>query len=762
MDCEQGMGRRSQNPHEQHGGEASTETFSSSSTFHMDDDNNSDDEQLSSLPPQHRRHASPLELVALQVNRAHERHKHKETLVAPQPPPSPPPPAVRRKQQQQPQQPSSPPPAAPAPATTGESKAGEEEGKNKTVLDVTVNVDGLEDQMELLSNGAIDVDALQEHILLNEQLQQLQHYQQPEQGRKSSDTKSNKDQTAHRNKGEEKEEHPATTSRTSIIHSSKQPTNTRQHRVNFPPDEKLVEAILIREASSSSSSYEEEDKDKVKVATADDDDEGNPQYPRNAARQIVTIQSAAANDNNETETTQTKTKKKKNSLAKEILRSRSGMCMICIFLFAVSLIVVGITLGLTGGTRTTTQKTTATGTFIQTGSSTSTPMIPSFDDDDDEVPIGGRDSTKDPMLMDTSPPRPPGPPPVAPAPTPAPISPAPTTVAQGSFVETLLPQYTQQALQDPQSPQSQALNWLLEEHDDDQLANFSQTRLVTRFALATLYYALHGIGWRYKSYWLSPHHHECTWWSHLQVPGSPPGQICQSINTTNNEQWPDYELTALLLNDNLLRGTLPKEVALISNLQEISLTADTFGVNPADKRHLFIRGGIPTEWGAALTRLTRLDLSKQALSGTIPSELGLLQNLTSLRLLENDLRQTLPTEVGQLSNLEHMWLYGNRLRGTLPSELGRLSSRLAALVVTHNRFTGTAPTQLGHLTQLTNLQAEDNQLTGPLPTELGHLNASLQFLKLGDNLLTGTYEEKVCVCVCVCVCCHDVVLARYT
>ena len=151
--------------------------------------------------------------------------------------------------------------------------------------------------------------------------------------------------------------------------------------------------------------------------------------------------------------------------------------------------------------------------------------------------------------------------------------------------------------------------------------------------------------------------------------------------------------------------------------------------------------GLPIEeWtGIWVDRLTRrvvnLHLSGHGLSGTIPTDLGMLTSLTLLSLSNNRLTGTIPAELGGLTNLDTLWLHENKLTGTIPAELARPSS-MRQLFLSDNRLTGSIPSELGRLTNLTDLALSDNQLTGVLPRTLGNLT-NLTRLSLGGNQLTG-------------------------
>jgi hypothetical protein len=62
------------------------------------------------------------------------------------------------------------------------------------------------------------------------------------------------------------------------------------------------------------------------------------------------------------------------------------------------------------------------------------------------------------------------------------------------------------------------------------------------------------------------------------------------------------------------------------------------------------------------------------LSGSLPSQLGLLANLTDLTLYQNKFAGSLPPSLGRLTNLLQLDISDNRLVGTLPTEIGNMSS----------------------------------------------------------------------------------------
>lgn len=83
-------------------------------------------------------------------------------------------------------------------------------------------------------------------------------------------------------------------------------------------------------------------------------------------------------------------------------------------------------------------------------------------------------------------------------------------------------------------------------------------------------------------------------------------------------------------------------------------------------------------------------LESDRLSGTIPSDIGLLTNLVSLSLSDSSLTGTIPQELGNLTDLQRLWLSGNGLEGQIPSSLNNLS--LLEVAEFHNNyFSGAMP-----------------------------------------------------------------------
>ena len=147
-----------------------------------------------------------------------------------------------------------------------------------------------------------------------------------------------------------------------------------------------------------------------------------------------------------------------------------------------------------------------------------------------------------------------------------------------------------------------------------------------------------------------------------------------------------------------------------------------------------LRGSIPSNLGS-LSKLNTLNLSRNRLDGGIPSVLVNLKELHVLNLGQNKLGGTIPTELGSLEELRVLNLRSNGLIGEIPHELGNLRN-LIELMLIDNKLSGAIPPQMGNLANLRELQLLNNEVSGSIPVELGYLE-NLEFLDLRDNNLNG-------------------------
>ncbi|KAK2351947.1 putative leucine-rich repeat receptor protein kinase [Trifolium repens] len=132
-----------------------------------------------------------------------------------------------------------------------------------------------------------------------------------------------------------------------------------------------------------------------------------------------------------------------------------------------------------------------------------------------------------------------------------------------------------------------------------------------------------------------------------------------------------------------------------------------------------LKGTIPKEIGL-LSKLNYLYLSGNSLVGKIPPSLGNLTKLTYLALDANFLVGEIPPSLGNLTTLTYLYLSRNSLVGEIPPSLGNLT-KLTALYLFRNSLVGEIPPSLGNLRKLTELDLSYNKLQGSIPHELGFI-----------------------------------------
>jgi hypothetical protein len=241
-------------------------------------------------------------------------------------------------------------------------------------------------------------------------------------------------------------------------------------------------------------------------------------------------------------------------------------------------------------------------------------------------------------------------------------------------------------------------------------------------ALRAFYTAMGGMAWKNSSGWLSDH---------------PPCYLrgrSGNCGGRNLEDLPckwrglrcrDGQPIFLGLGSNALSGSLPTEIGMLSSLEEMH-----FHFNR-------ISGSIPTEIGQ-LSLLNTLHLHDNLISGSIPSQLGRLSaTMEWLDPNENSLSGSVPTELWHFSRLKEFHCGTNRLSGSIPPEVGQLSS-LVHFDVEHNRFSGSIPSHMAQLQSVTELRLYDNVLSGSIPVQLANMTR-VDFCQLAAILDTNQF-----------------------
>uniref|UniRef100_A0A5B7A7E4 Protein kinase domain-containing protein n=1 Tax=Davidia involucrata TaxID=16924 RepID=A0A5B7A7E4_DAVIN len=231
-------------------------------------------------------------------------------------------------------------------------------------------------------------------------------------------------------------------------------------------------------------------------------------------------------------------------------------------------------------------------------------------------------------------------------------------------------------------------------------------------------------------------------------------------NNQINGELPSFgslpNLRVLRLGNNELRGPIPEELLESSiPLEELDLSGNGFS------------GSID---GINSTTLSILNLSSNALSGSLPSSVGrclivdLSRNMLSdnisvilrweatlefLDLSSNNLSGSIPNLTSQFQRLTAINIKNNSLVGTLPPELG--TSKLSVVDLSFNKLDGPIPRSFFTSMTLTNLNLSGNHFTGSIPLQGSHTSELLvlpsyppmESLDLSSNSLTGTLASDI-------------------
>eukprot|EP00736_Rhodelphis_marinus_P011502 Rmarinus@m.13526 len=157
----------------------------------------------------------------------------------------------------------------------------------------------------------------------------------------------------------------------------------------------------------------------------------------------------------------------------------------------------------------------------------------------------------------------------------------------------------------------------------------------------------------------------------------------------------------------------------------------------------------------SLVSLKTLNLSENSIHGTLPENIGNLEDLQVLNLgvadmfryfilrifhqpvSTNSLYGSIPTSLFGLTKLEYLNLAWNNLDGTLPDLWGGLDA-LTELVLAANRFDGSLVPSLANMDSLELLDLSSNTFTGIFPEDWAAMTSTLQYLYVNDNSLSGT------------------------
>ncbi|EFH46179.1 leucine-rich repeat family protein [Arabidopsis lyrata subsp. lyrata] len=141
-----------------------------------------------------------------------------------------------------------------------------------------------------------------------------------------------------------------------------------------------------------------------------------------------------------------------------------------------------------------------------------------------------------------------------------------------------------------------------------------------------------------------------------------------------------------------------------------------------------------------LTKLVKLSMANNSISGVLPNNLGSFKSLQFLDLSDNLFSSSLPKEIGRSVSLRNLSLAGNNFSGEIPESMGGLIS-LQSLDMSRNSLSGPLPKSLTTLNDLLYLNLSSNGFLGKIPRGF-ELISSLEVLDLHGNSIDGTLDGE--------------------
>ena len=253
---------------------------------------------------------------------------------------------------------------------------------------------------------------------------------------------------------------------------------------------------------------------------------------------------------------------------------------------------------------------------------------------------------------------------------------------------------TVDTLSDPNSAQSRASAWILEQCGSDPPIDPCDVSLLNlneqRYALAVMYFSLTGDEWNNGA-------------NPGLDPAAPAGQWMSGLNycewgaDVTGEDGSSYKQLVCDEFGNVLELNLRESSACFCNVDAVICI----------KSYCF----------------TFLLIESNNMVGPIAPEIGVLQYMTSYISFFNAQEGPIPTSLGLITSLQTFDVESNNMDGDLfkpeysgPDGLKEIVNFRTSL----NNFVGSIPTEIGLWSKLQNLWFADNEVSGTLPSEIGN------------------------------------------
>ena len=155
-----------------------------------------------------------------------------------------------------------------------------------------------------------------------------------------------------------------------------------------------------------------------------------------------------------------------------------------------------------------------------------------------------------------------------------------------------------------------------------------------------------------------------------------------------------------------------------------------------------IDGTVPGWLGSSLKKLTHLDIHYNEFTGAISTSIASLKSLQYLDAGYNSFSKAMPEWIGGMIKLEYLDLSYNGFTGTISTTYGELKVLQHLDLNSNSRLSlGTLPSQLWSLSSLSYLDVSSCRINGSLPNTLSL--TSLQYLDTSYNFISGTLPSQL-------------------
>ncbi|CAN8287964.1 unnamed protein product [Cochlearia groenlandica] len=218
----------------------------------------------------------------------------------------------------------------------------------------------------------------------------------------------------------------------------------------------------------------------------------------------------------------------------------------------------------------------------------------------------------------------------------------------------------------------------------------------------------------------------------------------QTLNLGNNFFSGDFLTTVvskiagieyLYVPYNNISGSVPVSLTNCTNLRVLDLSSNGF------------TGKLPSSFCSLQSSpsLEKLLIANNYLSGTVPKELSNCRSLKTIDLSFNSLTGPIPNEIWSLPNLSDLVMWANNLTGSIPEGVCVKGGNLETLILNNNLLTGSIPESISSCTNMVWISLSSNRLTGKIPSGIGDL-PKLAILQLGNNSLSGNVPRELGSC----------------